>query len=850
PSQHKLVFTNELANLNQRLGNYIEAEAGYGSSLALASVVTGPETVLVSQLKNNLAALYQVLGRFEVAETLNREALAIREKVDGEGAAATVPAMNNLAGLLWCIGDLDGAETLYREGLKIRTAQLGPDALDTARSRANLGGLLFYQNKIEEAADYVQEAAHVFKIELGVNHPDTLEVLLFLGEVLRATGNPEAALEYYQHVRDGRVEIFGAQPHFETAEAERRLGDARRELGDYEGAMEAYQVSEALYSDSLRPGHPDLIEGLYGAGLASMAQDDHALALEYAGNCSDIELSNLAHVLEFTDERQRLAYQNLFRSHHLFATLENAPLLAEFLLKRKGIVVDSLIAEARLIQSATSPDAVDAVNALTEARARFRRAFLATSKEDVDLDSAREAVRAAHRKLLEITGGSNFGSEFLDLTLADLQAALDPGEVLIDYVTYDRYHGKATFESRVAAVIVSSDNVQFADCVPLSEVEDLIAQTVVFFGAVNPDNEIAEAVLRKLYDTLFKPLSSYLAGVQHLHISPEGALNFVPFACLMDEDGKFIIEHYDLGYVSAARELLKPAQAVSPSSGAFLVGNPKFDTRPESNATVADHRGLLTAFSSVTLESLSYGLAPLLGAEREVQHLTGLLDSLSIPTRSVYGEEATEALLKREAVQPYILHLATHGVYLPSMIPPPENTRTSSYVPNEVSGFQNPLFGSWITLAGCSDTIGAWSKGQVPAPATDGILMANEAAELNLNGTLVVTLSACDTASGEATAGDGVLGVRRGFRMAGAEHVMSTLWPINDAMTPTIMSDFYTGLAQGTPSDSLNEAQRKWLVKIRDDPRAVILPLRDGTEFPVGGLYWAINLAGPFLLSR
>ncbi|NRB74745.1 MAG: tetratricopeptide repeat protein, partial [Verrucomicrobiales bacterium] len=109
PSQHKLVFTNELANLNQRLGNYIEAEAGYGSSLALASVVTGPETVLVSQLKNNLAALYQVLGRFEVAETLNREALAIREKVDGKGAAATVPAMNNLAGLLWCIGDLDGA---------------------------------------------------------------------------------------------------------------------------------------------------------------------------------------------------------------------------------------------------------------------------------------------------------------------------------------------------------------------------------------------------------------------------------------------------------------------------------------------------------------------------------------------------------------------------------------------------------------------------------------------------------------------------------------------------------------------------------------------------------------------
>src|SRR5690606_26174314 len=128
----------------------------------------------------------------------------------------------------------------------------------------------------------------------------------------------------------------------------------------------------------------------------------------------------------------------------------------------------------------------------------------------------------------------------------------------------------------------------------------------------------------------------------------------------------------------------------------------------------------------------------------------------------------------------------------------------------------NPMFGSCLALAGSSDTIAAWSRGVVPDPESDGLLMANEVAELDLAGTLLVALSACDTASGEATTGDGVLGLRRGFRMAGAENVISTLWPISDAATVAIMKQFYEGLAGTTPADSLSATQREWLVKLRD----------------------------------
>ncbi|MEM6280188.1 MAG: CHAT domain-containing tetratricopeptide repeat protein [Verrucomicrobiota bacterium] len=851
PSYPLLAVTNDRARLNQHLSHFAEAEEDYLTSLQIARAIPDFETARTGTLKSNLSALYTTLGRFEEAEQLGREALAIREDSDGEGAASTVPAMNNLAGLLWCIGDMDSAETLFRKALEIRTSQLGPEALDTARSLANLGGLLYYLDEIDEAEKLARGAVPIFEKEAGPEHPDTLEALLFLGEIERALGKPEAALQLYQRVRDGRITAFGNEPHLETAEAERRLGDAKRELGDYSGAVGSYNRSEEIYRNSVRPNHPDLIEGLYGSGLAALSSNDKALALLKAQECSEVELSNLAAVLEFTDERQRLAYQNLYRSHHLFANLKDAAGVAEFLLKRKGIVIDSLIEEARLMNRAESPEERNAVVELENARARFRTSYLATGPIEVSLDEAREELRQSHRRLLEVTGEPGFGSQFLDLTLSRLQESLEEGEVLVDYLIYDSYLGEARFEEHVGAAVVSRDSVDFADCCPLSEVSELISEAVVFFGQSQPDHGLAETILRKFHRSLFAPVAPLLDAPETVFVSPEGPLSFVPFACLLDEDGKFLIEHFDIGYVSAARELLSPPNPVPPNHGAFLIGNPKFDTRGESTEASADRRGLLTTFSSAILNELSYGLTPLVGAEQEVQYLSELLASLSIPVDAVYGEEATELKVRESAVQPFILHIATHGVYLPAMIPSPEETRgISGYVPREIAGFQNPLFGSWITLAGSSNTIGAWSEGWVPSPKSDGILMANEAAELNLAGTMVVTMSACDTASGEATSGDGVLGLRRAFRIAGAEHIMSTLWPISDSMTPKIMSDFYQGLATSLPTSSLNEAQRKWLVAIRDDPKAVTLPLNDGTEIEVGGLYWAINLAGPFLLSR
>ena len=141
---------------------------------------------------------------------------------------------------------------------------------------------------------------------------------------------------------------------------------------------------------------------------------------------------------------------------------------------------------------------------------------------------------------------------------------------------------------------------------------------------------------------------------------------------------------------------------------------------------------------------------------------------------------------------------------------------------------------SGFALAGAQDTLDAWNRGNTPGQGNDGIVTAEEVGGLKLGETQLVVLSACDTGVGESRSGEGVLGLRRGFIQAGAQHLMMTLWPVTDKITPKIMVDFYQSFQKtNNAPQALVDVQRKWLVKLRKEI----------------GLCDAVTIAGPFILS-
>jgi len=226
------------------------------------------------------------------------------------------------------------------------------------------------------------------------------------------------------------------------------------------------------------------------------------------------------------------------------------------------------------------------------------------------------------------------------------------------------------------------------------------------------------------------------------------------------------------------------------------------------------------------------------GTQQESDQLIGQFKGWGWPAKSLTGAEVTkQALLKLHG--PHILHLATHGFFEPedssSKTNPDEFQSPGSKSDLTKSKFfKNPMHRSGLALAGANTTIAAWKRGEAPPIEGDGILTAEDVSTLDLKGTWLVTLSACDTGSGEARAGEGVMGLRRGFVEAGAQNLLMTLWPISDEFTVQIMSDFYDAAHQSENApESLAKVQRDWLIKLWKEQ----------------GLAKAVNLAGPFIMS-
>jgi CHAT domain-containing protein len=301
-----------------------------------------------------------------------------------------------------------------------------------------------------------------------------------------------------------------------------------------------------------------------------------------------------------------------------------------------------------------------------------------------------------------------------------------------------------------------------------------------------PEYDVTPAASR-LHALVMTPLVAALQGKTHVFLAPDGALNTVPFAALVNNDG-FLVEQYDFTYLTSGRDLLRFGS--EPAAGGPLVvfANPEFGVA-DGNVS-----GGNTKLSKAVFQ-------PLPGTQAEADELHALFPDAVVNT----GNDASEAAVKRVA-RPFALHLATHGYFLPttslSNLTGPNGEALDLQLANErLALAENPLVRSGLAFAGATGL-----RGQA---GEDGVLTALEASSLDLTGTQLVVLSACQTAEGEVSQGDGVYGLRRALTVAGAEALVMSLWSVDDEATSYLMRGYYRRLKEGMGrSAALRDVQR------------------------------------------
>jgi len=272
--------------------------------------------------------------------------------------------------------------------------------------------------------------------------------------------------------------------------------------------------------------------------------------------------------------------------------------------------------------------------------------------------------------------------------------------------------------------------------------------------------------------------------------------------------GKLMADRFEIRRVASTRYSPMDQRLQDlPSKRALLLGGLHYDRNLEKAEPGTNADGVALASGNPFTRS-GFGYLP--ASLKEVHEIAGHLRNAGFTVESWTGDQGTEESLKNACgggnASPSILHLATHGFYLaPDSEKPNGSTGPDDYWQVFSVEEPDPLMRSGLALSGANDILDV----RIDSTSGDGICTARELAQLDLAATRLVVLSACETAQGDLLGAEGVFGLQRAFRIAGAGKMMASLWRVPDEATAVFMSKFYRECAKGrTMHQALRNTRR------------------------------------------
>ncbi|HKX31148.1 MAG TPA: CHAT domain-containing protein, partial [Blastocatellia bacterium] len=855
------------------LEKYDQAIRACERAVEIRERVLGPDHAETADAINGLALIYLNQGNYSRAESLFQQALAIRERALGPWHPDVSGVLGNLAVLFSINGDYGRAEPLFQRALKIRETSLGPEHALVAQSSTNLGQLYRERGDDVRAEPLFLRAIEIWERVSGPEHYDLADPLNNLGQLYRDRGEYakaepllERALVILEKSRgpesgitaialDSLAELYlergddaKAEPLFQRAlkiweraqgpehpilsNALDHLGIVRRNRGDYAGAKPLFQRALDIREKAWGPEHPEVARSLNQLALLEAARGAAVRAVELQARANAIDERNFALNLAGVSERQKIAYLALFSKQTDFTLSlhsQGAPhrpqaldLAFTTLLRRKGRGLDAMADAIAILRRRAAPEDQAFFDRLTDARSRLA-AFVLQGSDTVDPDTYRARIKPleeeVERREAELSARSaEFRSQERPFTLAAVQAALPEDGALVEFALYTprRFRtGKSRPPRYLVYLLAARGRPQWVDLGPAA----IIDRAIVNWRAALRDPRRADVgrLARLVDEKIMRPVRPLLRGTRHLLIAPDGPLNLIPFAALVDERNRYLVSRYTVSCLTSGRDLLRLQTARESRNRPLIIADPDFgEPDPAAGASPPEpaHQSLKGEPRERPIQESAqsafsrFYFPPLPGTEEEGQALHTLLPEATVLTK----RQATKSALL--GVQsPALLHLATHGFFLRDLNLAPARGRRRQPVPDDPKRLlrqldstripvESPLLRSGLALSGAN-------KQQ---EHDTGILTALEVAGLNLWGTELVVLSACDTGVGEVRNGDGVHGLRRALILAGSESQVMSLWAVSDRATRELMVSYYSRLKQGQGrGEALRQAQMAML---------------------------------------
>jgi CHAT domain-containing protein/Flp pilus assembly protein TadD len=807
-------------------GDYEGAETLLLHAEELQEKAPGHEYPYLSLTLSTLGTLYREKGEYSLSESLFKLVLTIHENALGSDDPALAPVLSNLALLYVAKGDYVRAEPLLQRALKIHQKAWGEQDPNFASGLAVLAEVYKLEGDYVRAMQLYQQSLKVYEQTVGGAHPHFAMALNNLAIFYMMAGRHEQAEPLLRRALAIREKVFGAG-HPTVAATLIALARVYEVRHDFARAESHYQRALAIWEKAHSAENPLFAAVFTNLAAMYMMKGDHARALTFLQRAAEVEEKNVGLVLATGSQHQKQLYLDTismratahvsFHTRDMPQSGDAARLALTSILRHKGRALDAMSDQIAALRRRANPE--DRKLFEQQAKTLSRLANLQLFNAGRLTPEARRAeisrLRAEQERL---EGGisrssAEFRSVAQPVTLDAVRRAIPPDASLVEVFVYYPVNPAAKDatqlygDARYAVYVLRRDEAvpQWAELGDAAGIDTLVER---LRGALrDPKRDDFRQSARALDERVMRPVRKLLGPSRRILLSPDGSLNLIPFASLVDENGRYLIEDYSVSYLTSGRDLLRMNVGGESREPFSVFADPVYDLtgwRPAADNTRATSPDADIRLSK-DFNKLVY--PPLPGTADEAAALSRIFPGTTLMTK----DRATEAALKK-VNRPRLLHIATHGFFLADQprISTQGKTRAFSFdfergtTSPTMTDNENPLLRSGLILAGV--------KQQNSGPGEDGVLTAVEAAGLDLWGTKLVVLSACETGLGDVKHGEGVYGLRRALVLAGSETQMMSLWKVSDTGTRDLMVAYYTRLQRGeSRTEALRQVQLEML---------------------------------------
>ncbi len=804
-------------------GMYQKTEPFYLEAKETQAKTLGKEHIGYATYCNDLAILYYIQGFYKQAEVLYIEAKEIRERILGTQNPHYAASCNNLAALYMVQGLYQKAEPLYMESKEIKEKVFGKESLEYAISCNNLAALYFNRDLYKKAESLFLETKEIRGNILGKEHPEYAASCNNLAVIYMQQGLYREAEPFYIEAKEIRERVLGKE-HVQYADVCDGLASLYSSIHLYLKAEPLYFEAKEIREKILGKQHPDYALSCISIGEFYYNQDLYKKAKPFYQEATQNKKEQIKLLFPIFSESEKQEYfasiSYFFSNSAYFSTAyynkyyprerEISQDIFNQQLFLKGIIFSSTQKMKEQILNSKDSVLINQYENWKKQKEEYISLIQTPASERDSSINMTEIAFQVNELEREISKKSESFSENInqkEYNWLDVKKGLSKNEATVEIIRLEKFNIQEKPADTIYVALIITDQTKESP-----ELLVLKNGAAMDKGDFNYYYNTTQFQLenKESYNQYWKPIQDKLDILSNgekyskIYFSPDGIYHQLNLNVLKNpKTNKYVLEEQTIQLIASSRELLetkeKQQQKIDFSKNTenykvTLLGYPAYSLSAKTNE-IDKEKENLNGLQRVIGQQKSISI--LEGTKIETNQIDSLLQKANISTTLLQNAAATEENIK--ALQnPTILHIATHGFFVSEI--PTSKTETLQEIEDR-NLFKNPFLRSGLLLAGCQNP---------QVGKEDGILSAEEVMNLNLEGTELVVLSACETGLGDIANNEGVYGLQRAFRKAGAKTIIMSLWKVDDIATQLLMTTFYKEFLNGkTKREAFKIAQLK-----------------------------------------